>query len=274
METNTKFKHQMLLEHLFNKNQTISRIRAEFQDSKEVNFVGYMLENGIDENFGLDVMTQMALHKRADMQTLIGTLRHHFNTAQQVADGLLLCATHDLIDWNPETETFIVRFTISQDVQLEIDRFSYPLPMVIPPVYLESNKQSAYLGKDYSILLKNNHHEEDVCLDFINKTNRVSFRLNMDTARMVKNTWRNLDKAKEGESKEDYEKRVRAFERYDKHANEINELLVKEDNRFWFTNRYCKRGRRYCQGHHVTYQGTPWNKAIIEFYDEEVTPND
>lgn len=270
---NTMFAHQMLLEKLFDKNQTLSRITDEFRNSP-VNFPGYLEQENIDVEFGLAVLTQMALHKRADLPTLLGTVRNYYPTAQEVADKLLKCAVADLIDWNPELKVFIVKYTISEDVQLEIDRFSYPLPMVIKPVYLEKNKQSAYLGKDYSVILKNNHHEDDVCLDHLNRVNSIPFSFNMTTATMVKNSWRNLDKPKEGESKEDYEKRVRAFEKYDKHAKEIMELLTHEGNKFWFTDRYCKRGRTYCQGHHATYQGTAWNKAVLEFYDREVVPLD
>lgn len=266
----TMMVHQMLLEKLFDKNQTLTRIGEEFRNCKEVDFVGYMNQEGIDPDFGIAVLTQMALHKRADLPTLLGTVRGYFNTAQQVADQLLLCAEKDLIDWDPQLKIFIVRFGISEEVQLELDRFSYPLPMVVKPVMLTSNKQSAYLGKDYSVILKNNHHDNDVCLDHLNRINRIPFSFNMNTAEMVKNSWRNLDKPKEGETKEDFEKRVRAFNKYDKHSREIMELLTKEGNMFYFTHRYDKRGRTYCQGHHATYQGTPWNKAVLEFFDKEV----
>jgi len=36
------------------------------------------------------------------------------------------------------------------------------------------------------------------------------------------------------------------------------------------THRYDKRGRVYCMGYHVNYQGTPWNKAVIELADKEM----
>jgi DNA-directed RNA polymerase len=40
-------------------------------------------------------------------------------------------------------------------------------------------------------------------------------------------------------------------------------------NRFWLTHKYDKRGRTYCQGYHVSYQGNDYNKACIEFADGE-----
>ena len=73
-----------------------------------------------------------------------------------------------------------------------------------------------------------------------------------------------------GLSKEDFAKRKRAFEKYDRTAKDVIDLLVKEGNEFYLTHKYDKRGRIYCQGYHVTYQGAPWNKACIEFADQEI----
>ncbi len=99
--------------------------------------------------------------------------------------------------------------------------------------------------------------------------NKVPFTINMGTALMVRNQWRNLDKPKEGETKQDFEKRKRAFEKYDRTAKDVMALLMQHSDRFWMTHRYDKRGRVYCQGYHVNYQGTPWNKAVVEFANKE-----
>jgi hypothetical protein len=263
--------HQIELERLYSKNQLMQRIRAEFTECDTVDFVGYIKEQGIPEEFGIGVLVQMALHKRADLPTLVGCLRHHCETAQETADLLLKCASADLMDWSPTLRIFIVRFTISVDVQAELDRFQFPLPMVVEPKEVKRNNQSGYMLTDSSILLKNNHHDDDVCLDHINRMSRVKFSINHDTATMIKNQWKNLDKPKEGESREDFERRVRAFNKYDATAKDVIDVLLHHGNEFHFTHRYDKRGRTYCQGHHANYQGTPWNKAVIEFTDGEVT---
>lgn len=87
---------------------------------------------------------------------------------------------------------------------------------------------------------------------------------------MVKNKWKNLDKPKSGETREDFEKRRKAFLKYDKVAKDVIGLLIQEGNEFYLTHKYDKRGRVYCQGYHVTYQGAAWNKAVIEFADKEL----
>jgi hypothetical protein len=263
--------HQIELERLFSKNQLMQRIRAEFTDCTAVDFKAYLKEQDIDEDFGIELLAQMALHKRADLPTMVGCLRHLCKSSQECADLLVKCAVADLMDWSPTLRIFIVKFTISADVQADIDRFQYPLPMVVEPKELKGNKQSGYYLNNSSVILKQNHHDDDVCLDHINRMNRVKFKVNFDTASMIKNQWRNLDKPKDGETQADFDRRVRAFNKYDQTAKGVLETLIEHGNEFFFTHKYDKRGRTYCQGHHANYQGTPWNKAVIEFAQGEVT---
>lgn len=263
--------HQIELERLFSKNQLIQRVKAEFTECPIFNFKQYFKEQLIPEDFGFSLLVQMALHRRADMSTMIGCLRHHCKSGQECADLLLKSAMADLVDWSPTLHIFIVKLTISADVQADIDRFQYPLPMVVEPKEVKSNTDSGYFLNNSSIILKHNHHDDDVCLDHINRMNRVKFTINFNTATMIRNQWRNLDKPKEGETREDFERRVRAFNKYDKTAKGVIETLIEHGNEFHFTHKYDKRGRTYCQGHHANYQGTPWNKAVIEFSSTEIT---
>jgi hypothetical protein len=261
--------HQIELERLFSKNQLIPRIKAEFTNCAVFNFEHFLKEVNIPILFGIDMLTQMALHKRASMATMVGCLRHHCNTAQEVADLLLLAAENNLVNYDVSTQTFIVNFTLSDDVQAELDRFQYPLPMVVEPKEVKCNRDTGYLTTSGSIILKNNHHNDDVCLEHINHANRVEFVINATTAKMVKNRWRNLDKPKQGETVEEFQKRKKAFEKYDSTAKDVIDLLLKEGNSFFLTHKYDKRGRIYCQGYHVNYQGASWNKAVLEFAKKE-----
>lgn len=264
--------HQIELEKLFNKNQLIPRIRQEFQTCKGFDFAAHMEAHKIPLPFGFDLLTQMALHKRTTLPTLVGILRHHFDDSQLTADMLHRAAEADLVDWSVNLRIFIVKFTISAEVQEELDRFQFPLPMVVQPRTLTTNSETGYLMTGGSVILKKNHHDDDVCLDHINRANRVKFSVDQDTALMIRNEWRNLDKPKAGETKDDFEKRKRAFEKYDRTAKEVIELLIQEGNEFYLTHRYDKRGRIYCQGYHVNYQGAAWNKAVICLADKEYVP--
>lgn len=264
------FAHQRELEKLYNKNQLMTRIQSEFINCEQFDFLTFFQEKGIPEKFGLDLMAQMALHKRCDLPTLVGTLRRHFPDAQQVVDMIKLCAQLDLLNWSPDLKQFIVVVTISKDVQEELDRFQYPLPYVVVPKTVKSNSDTGMFTSGGSIILKKNHHDDDVCLDHINRCNRMAFRIDNRVATMVKNQWRNLDKAKDGESREDFEKRKRAFEKYDRTCKDVMDTVQKHSDTFHLGHKYDKRGRTYCQGYHVDYQGTAWNKAVILFANEEV----
>jgi hypothetical protein len=264
--------HQIELELLFNKNQTVHRIRKEFVECKSFDYCGFIQSKDIDLSFGIDLLVQMVLHRRTTLPVLVSILRHHFDSTQQTANEVLKAVYADLVDWNSDTRQLIIVHNISQDVQDDLDRFQYPLPMVVEPRPVNNNRDTGYLTGTGSIILRKNHHDDDVCLDHINRVNRVPFVINADTAHMIKNQWRNLDKPKPGETKTDFDKRVKAFEKYDRTAKEVIDLLLSQGDRIYLTHKYDKRGRTYCQGYHVNYQGAEWNKAVIELANREVVP--
>lgn len=264
----SKIELQKDLEHLFDKNQLIPRIRQEFKNERVI--MDHIKAVGLPQEFALDLLSQMALHKRASLPVLVGCLNRHAPSAQAVVGLIQKAAEADLVDYAGDLDLFIVKFLISDDVQSELDRFQYPLPMVVEPKELLCNKDNGYLTSRGSVILRNNHHEEDVCLDHINRVNKTGFRINMDTAKMIRNRWRHLDKPKEGESHEEFQDRRRAFEKYDRTANHMIEALSQMSDVIYLTHKYDKRGRIYCQGYHVTYQGATWNKAVLEFANGEV----
>lgn len=266
-ESEELIKHQFELERLFSKNQLMPRLRKEFT---EQSVIQHLAKCKIPEKFGIDLLAQMALRKRADLPTLIGLLRHHFDgDAQETANMLLQAAITDLIDWSPVLRIFVVKVTISDDVHAELERFQYPLPMVVEPAKVSKNTEIGYLVNKGSIILRDNHHEDDVCLDHINKINSYRYSINNAVAKMVKHTWRNLEKPKPGETKSDFERRLRAFDKYDRTTKDVMEFLTQQGNEFYLTHRYDKRLRTYCQGYHINYQGASYNKAVIQFSDED-----
>lgn len=262
--------HQRKLEQLFNKNQTISRIKSEFMNCEQFNFAEYMEAQGIPTGFGMDVLVQMALHKRCQLPTLVGLLNKHFNDVQQTADMLYKCAEADLIDWSPNMNLFVVKVTITDEVQQELDRFQYPLPMVVTPRTVKNNRETGMLNSGGSLILKNNHHEDDICLDHINRQNRIKFSVNWDVVTMIKNQWRGMDKAKPGETRDGFNRRKKAFEKYDRTAKDVMGIITEHGNEFHLLHKYDKRGRTYCQGYHVNYQSNDWCKASVQFAKKEI----
>jgi hypothetical protein len=261
---------QIELEKLTNKNELLPRLRREFNIPE---IVAHCMNHDIPVGFALDLLSQMVLHKRAGVGQLVGLLRKHFgNTTealQECADMLLKAAKVDLVDWDDMSQKFIIKIDVTQDVYDELERYQYPMPMVVRPKEVKTNKDIGFYTTRGSIILKGGHHEDDVCLDHINRVNATKLKINPDTARMIQNEWKDLDRRKPGESETDYKRRVSAFEKYDRCSRDVMEHLFIADNEFYLTHRYDKRGRCYAQGYHVNTQGNDWNKAVVEFAEGE-----
>jgi hypothetical protein len=267
----TKLIKQLDLETFLSKRELVPRIRAEFEESKDCDFRGHFRDHGIPEKFGFDVLVQMVIHKRPTLATLVGILNHHCkNDLQATADMIRRCAEADLMDWHEELKVFIVKIDISPDVQAELDAFQYPLPCVVPPKFLRNNLDNGYYLRPGSVILRDNHHNKDVSLDFLNIMNHVPLALDEDTALMIKNKWRNLDKPKPGETHEEFQKRRRQFEKYDRSAKDAIALMTTLSDHFYCVWRFDKRGRSYPMGYHINPQGTAWNKAVIALHRKEI----
>ncbi|UKL14758.1 RNA polymerase, single-subunit [Stenotrophomonas phage C121] len=261
--------HQLELEKLYSNHQLMPRLRAEF--TEDPIFVDYCKEQGVPEAMGIDFLIQMSLHKRCPLTTMVGILWHHLKDSQATVDMIQKMLDMELAYLDKITKNvLIVRFEINAALQAELDKFQYPLPMVVEPLTVKKNTETGYLTPHGSIILKNNHHNDDVCLDHINRLNKIPLKINHVASVMLKNQWKNLDKQKEDETPDEFKKRKRAFEKYDKHAKEVISFLIKEGNEFYLTHKFDKRGRTYAQGYFVNYQGNSWNKACVHFANEEM----
>ena len=51
-------------------------------------------------------------------------------------------------DWSPATQQFVVKFDITNEVQQELDRYQFPLPMVVQPAQVLTNRGTGYITSD------------------------------------------------------------------------------------------------------------------------------
>jgi hypothetical protein len=273
------------LEELFDKNQLKKRIKAVF-DTEDFSlfYEKKQLPEFVTSAFCLDVLIQMAIHKRTKPSALIGMLYHHFDTGgskmaalQQCADAVEILIHKDFVDYSIGRDELVVRYEVPADVQKELDRFQYPLPMMVQPKVLKTNWDNGYVGpktrKSLTVLKAGSatdfYSDADVCLDHLNRMNKIPLALNLEVVALIDNSWSDLDKKRPNETLEDFKRRVKAFEKYDESSKDVITALSQLRDRFWLTHKYDRRGRTYCQGYHVTYQGNPWNKAVIEFAEKE-----
>lgn len=265
-----KFETQQLIETRYAKNQQLPLLRREFTECEPL--MNQISSYPLPEGFCVELLVQVCLHRRCPPETLLGLLKRFFETAEECAKALEWVAVEtDLVDYDVATSMFIVKYDVSPDVRQLMTQYMYLPPMIVPPLPVTSNRGSGYLtNTSDSLILKQNHHDGDLALDSINRFNNVRFSLNQDVIRGIRNKRKNLDSPKDDESFQDYRKRVDAFEKFERDCMHTFALLVNEGNEFYLTHKYDKRGRTYCQGYHVSYQGNDYAKAVLELADAEV----
>lgn len=156
----------------------------------------------------------------------------------------------------------ISRIPLEKELVEFIINSAYLPPMVCEPIELKSNYCSGYLShKDSVILGPGNHHEGDVCLDVLNTMNRVALKLDTEflcTLDEMPN--HELDTAEKRDQWAAF--KVQSLRFY--------KIMVDNGNEFYLTHKVDKRGRAYSQGYHITTQGSPYKKAMLELANEEL----
>jgi len=240
-------------------------------------FTDRMEEYGIPVKFGVFFLIQIGLHRRASFEVLYGIMHPVASTLpeggdyQYTADLIAGMLVAGFVDYEPLSEDFVCVFSIPAQMQEKLASLQYPIPMICKPRKLNCNKHDGYLTGSKSVLLKGyNHHDDDVNLDLINRLNGIKFTLNHTVGNLIRNQWKDLDKKKPDEFVDEYIDRVASFLRYEENSKEVMQLMAMSGDEFYFTHRYDKRGRVYCQGYHINYQGNSWNKAVVEFANKEL----
>lgn len=266
------FSNQDMIEHFFNARQTPHLLRHELEQDEEA--CKKISKSGLNKEFAFDLLAEMVLYKRAYLPTLVGLLKKHFkgtNPHQECVEALTIACAYWLIDWDEPREQFVIQHDVSEKAMGLIRQYQYMPPMIVPPLTVRENRGSGYINiKEDSLILQNNHHEGDICLDSINRFNAIPMSINAEVIKMIRNSWKHLDRPKDGETFEDFQKRTKAFERYERDAFFTIALLIEMGNEIYFTHKVDKRGRTYSQGYHVNPQGNCWNKAVLELAQKEI----
>lgn len=155
-------------------------------------------------------------------------------------------------------------YVCSEETLGNIRNTRYLPPMLVPPQKLTNNKSSGYITREGSLILKSgNHHNGNICLDSLNQFNSIAFSLDTEYLKHVTELPKDA-------SVVDTEEKQERFDTTLAEIDEIHRYLIAEGNEFYLTNNTDKRGRTYCHGHHVNYQGNPYRKAPLNFKHKEL----
>ncbi len=283
---------QIEMEQQYSKSQLLPTTRADFLERfshglQEVVRLVYGLDSYDDHPrpfsvaFLAELMAQASIRKRAPLPVFVGILVKHFEGESQpyqtCADAIVAAASYDVVTLAERTLPgsvnsvleIILLHEVSPETQARIEQFQYPLPMVEPPLIATCNRHTGYHTIKGSLILKNNHHEDDICLDHINRMNAIPLAVNSDVVAFVQNSWKNLEKQKPGETYVEFQQRRKAFQKYDRVSRDVLAAMMIQPDGFWLTHRYDKRGRTYSQGYHCNYQGNDWNKSVVMLQQKE-----
>lgn len=221
-----------------------------------------------------DVFTTIAYYQTPELfVSVTGQLARklgfsdHRDSIMTIAEIVgVLCQT-DAFDVYKANEnaslTIINRLDLPVDLVDLINRSMYLPPMVCSPEPVTSNYESGYLTHNDSIMLgQDNCHDGNLCLDIINLQNSIPLKLDQEF----------LDTVYERPTHElDTLEKMEQWSTFVIESHKIYDVILEEgDGEFWLTHKTDKRGRLYAQGYHITTQGSPYKKAMIELAATEV----
>lgn len=156
----------------------------------------------------------------------------------------------------------VSRIPLSEGLIDYINHSQYLPPMVCEPLELTHNYSSGYLTHNNSLVLgRGNHHDGDLCLDVLNIMNSVPLKMGTDFLSQFE---------EEPTFDLDTQDKIDDWNIFKKQSYEFYSLLASQGNKFYFNHKVDKRGRIYCQGYHLSTQGTAFKKAMLELADEEL----
>lgn len=234
-----------------------------------LSLTGTMFDDDKEAKIASRIMTQVYLHKRIPVSSLIPMMATK-ESMQTIAEILEKTIEKNLVKYNSDREEVIVLYQPEQEIIETLDQYQFPPPILCTPKPIINNNDSAYLTiKHDSIILNRdlNDRNNDYCLEVINYLNNIKFIINKPVNDAIHNSWNGVKEPKADESKEDFDKKVKAFNKYNENANVLIDMI--EDKEFYLSHHYDKRGRIYSQGYYINYQGNDWNKGCVLFANEE-----
>ena len=184
-------------------------------------------------------------------------------TIAEIVAVLCLTDAFDILKAGNSASLMVIsRIPLSDELITFIENTAYLPPMVCEPLELVNNYSSGYLTHNDSLLLgRGNHHEGDLCLDVLNKVNKVKLSLDTNFLSTVEElpTF-DLDTPKKQDQ----------WVNFKRQSYEFYLLIAKANNEFYLTHKVDKRGRIYASGYNITTMGSSFKKAMVELAHKEV----
>ena len=275
-DKSSKISTQMVWENMFSKKQIRKILREEF---KEFFTEEEYKENKRKVETQLDILGILAQQEYIYFDTIIEMLVEKENIQESkelLADWVFELAECNLLELEPVKSNVKIwaKYGLDEETEELINRLKSLPPMIVKPLETNTkgnNRGSGYLtiGSD-SLILNDNHHNKDIDSKFLDLVNSVEYSLNQNIITNIRNCWGDLFNEETNKLTVEYKQKLQSFEEFEKYSIQFMAMLVNQDNKFWFTHKYDKRGRIYPMGYWVSYMGNSYQKACIEFKNKEL----
>jgi len=104
-------------------------------------------------------------------------------------------------------------------------------------------------------------HNEDICIEHIDRMNAIPLRLETRVIDAMEEYQKAVPETQEQEEN---------WETFKASSAEAYQLVRDKGNRFFLHHNYDTRGRCYCSGYYINYQGSQFKKAIVQLADKEI----
>ncbi len=145
--------------------------------------------------------------------------------------------------------------------------YSYTLPSV-EPHHVKSNKQAAYEHMHVITGGKHKQHNEEVCLDHIDRLSRIPYKVEPRIFDMTKPVFEDTPKYKENigrfETDEEVCDREKEFKRFERELPTRVKIMLENGNEFYYGHRYDVRLRTYLKAYHFDFIGNKYARAFVQ----------
>jgi hypothetical protein len=239
-------------------------LNGEYHSSKAKRLADWNPDKGELNELVLVIFTACLQNKKLTYQAISGmiagriALDEHIDAVKTAAECIALVSRTGLIDISRtgSGNYIMVSTQYALDGIPEPDRHEilYDQPPLFDKNWHEDYGHRVLGGRC-------NHHNEDICLDHINRMNAIPYQLNKPLLRKYEEapTFA-LDTR---EKREQWQHFIRNS--YRKYIE-----VSKKGNCFFLNHNADKRGRCYAQGYHLNTQGSSFKKAVIQLAEAEI----
>lgn len=228
----------------------------------------YLIDEGIEEivsnisdpKLAIEILIKLCATPYVPLDSLLLMLRNYNSLPlQTIANVIEEMVTESLILLNRDKASSF--FKIPDDIKLMLDSYTFPLPLICKPSYLNSNTDSAYYTKQHSYSNISNLPRDvldtiDINLDHLNQVNSTPFVLGNMTDSQISIPEQGDD------SDFKYQQKLNSIAKFLDSSENIYNVL-KPYSAIYLTHYYDKRGRVYCKGYQCNYQSTDVHKSVI-----------